>query len=208
MGRYAANTEVGSERSRAEIERTLTRYGATSFMYGWDQAGALVGFKAKDRLIRFKLPLPSREAFRYSPARHVVRTRQAQDAAYELAVRQRWRARAKSCTSGTARPGTSPAPRTATASPRIRNDTHRATVATARTVPRRATRFRPSPTRSRSWTACCTSTTTTRCSAPGTATDLASSPRRTGTGPAMGAGAGRGSVRRCRCHRPRIRPPW
>ena len=43
MGRYAANTEVGSERSRAEIERTLTRYGATSFMYGWDQAGALAG---------------------------------------------------------------------------------------------------------------------------------------------------------------------
>lgn len=92
MPRYAEKTEVGSEKSRAEIERTLTRYGATSFMYGWDQTGALVGFKARGRLIRFKLPLPSRDDFRLSPARRTVRTRQAQDAAYEQAVRQRWRA--------------------------------------------------------------------------------------------------------------------
>ena len=35
-GRYAAQTEVSSDRSRAEIERTLRKYGATAFAYGWE----------------------------------------------------------------------------------------------------------------------------------------------------------------------------
>jgi hypothetical protein len=34
MARYASNTDVPSDRSRAEIERTLVRYGADEFMYG------------------------------------------------------------------------------------------------------------------------------------------------------------------------------
>jgi len=38
---YAKDTAVTSDRSRSEIERTLTRYGATSFMYGWEQERAL-----------------------------------------------------------------------------------------------------------------------------------------------------------------------
>jgi hypothetical protein len=35
--KYAANTEVSAEKSRAEIETVLRRYGATGFMYGWDE---------------------------------------------------------------------------------------------------------------------------------------------------------------------------
>lgn len=31
-GRYATNTDVSSDRSRAEIESTLRRYGANGFM--------------------------------------------------------------------------------------------------------------------------------------------------------------------------------
>jgi len=34
-GKYAAKTEVPEHQSRTEIERTLTRYGATAFAYGW-----------------------------------------------------------------------------------------------------------------------------------------------------------------------------
>lgn len=34
MSRYAETTSVSSESSRGEIERTLSRYGASSFMYG------------------------------------------------------------------------------------------------------------------------------------------------------------------------------
>jgi hypothetical protein len=37
VSRYAENTSVSVESSRGEIERTLQRYGAASFAYGWDQ---------------------------------------------------------------------------------------------------------------------------------------------------------------------------
>lgn len=39
-GRYAQNTNVSSQDSLAEIERTVTRYGASAFSYGWDQTTA------------------------------------------------------------------------------------------------------------------------------------------------------------------------
>lgn len=93
MGRYAQNTEVGSDRSRAEIERTLQRYGASSFMYGWEGERAVVAFKAHGRLIRFVLPLPERTSreFTHTPTGR-PRAVTAQHEAYEQAVRQRWRA--------------------------------------------------------------------------------------------------------------------
>ena len=35
-GRYATDTRVSVERSKAEIEAILARYGADQFMYGWE----------------------------------------------------------------------------------------------------------------------------------------------------------------------------
>src|SRR5688500_2693571 len=60
MTRYAATTEVSSSRSRDEIERTLTRYGADQFLYGWQETSAVVGFRMHGRQIKFMLPLPDR----------------------------------------------------------------------------------------------------------------------------------------------------
>lgn len=54
---YAADTEVPVERSRSEIERVLMKYGATEFAYGLQAERAMVQFRAKDRVIRFTLPL-------------------------------------------------------------------------------------------------------------------------------------------------------
>lgn len=34
---YASDTSVPVDRSKAEIERILERYGASAFMYGWDK---------------------------------------------------------------------------------------------------------------------------------------------------------------------------
>lgn len=97
MGTYAADTSVSSEKSRAEIERTLARWGATQFMYGWDSgnpASAIIGFVIHDRHIRFMLTMPDRNAreFTHTPARGTQRTPTQQAEAYEQAVRQRWRA--------------------------------------------------------------------------------------------------------------------
>lgn len=98
MAKFAADTDVPAERSRAEIERTLTRYGATAFMYGWQDDKAVIGFKAHDRLLRFVLPMPDRKAREFTHTRHTNTWSQqelSQEAAekrYEQGVRQRWRA--------------------------------------------------------------------------------------------------------------------
>lgn len=92
-GKYAEGTTVTSERSRAEIERTLTRYGATTFTYGWEPGRAAVQFVMRGRQVRFILPLPDRDDtdFTRTPTGK-VRTSTAAEQAYEQSVRQRWRA--------------------------------------------------------------------------------------------------------------------
>lgn len=94
MTRYAENTQVSSSKSRQEIETTLERYGASAFMYGWEGTNAIVCFQARGRRVRFELPLPDRNAekFTVSPARRTKRSAEGAAAAYEQAVRQRWRA--------------------------------------------------------------------------------------------------------------------
>lgn len=94
MPRYAERTEVGSEQSRAEIERVLRRYGATQFAYGWNERGAVVGFVAHDRQVRFVLPLPDRNAreFTHTPVKGERRSPEGAEQEYERGVRQRWRA--------------------------------------------------------------------------------------------------------------------
>lgn len=94
MPSYAANTDVSVERSRAEIERTLARYGATSFAYGWNDTGAAVEFTMNNRRIRFTVALPNRNdrEFTHTPTRGTERTRKAAEEAWEQACRQKWRA--------------------------------------------------------------------------------------------------------------------
>jgi len=54
---YANKTSVAPEKSRAEIEKTLKRYGATGFAYGSQTGRAMIAFETKDRRIRFVLSL-------------------------------------------------------------------------------------------------------------------------------------------------------
>jgi hypothetical protein len=55
---YAERTTVSVDQTRAEIERTLKRYGATAFAYASETGRAAVMFEAHARPIRFDLPLP------------------------------------------------------------------------------------------------------------------------------------------------------
>jgi hypothetical protein len=93
MPKYAENTQVPSDRSRAEIERTLRRYGATAFAYGWQEGQAQVMFEMASRRIVFRLPMPdpASKDFMLTPTGR-DRSASAAEEAYEQAVRQRWRA--------------------------------------------------------------------------------------------------------------------
>lgn len=79
---YAKNTKVAIDKSRTEIEQTLTRYGATSFAYFNQASGAIVVFEMSDRRVRFDLPLDAPT----DGERESVRKRR------EQANRSRWRA--------------------------------------------------------------------------------------------------------------------
>jgi hypothetical protein len=78
MPRYAKTTQVSVERSKAEIERTLSKYGIEEFFYGTSPRGSGIAFKHNGRLIRMNVPTPPRDDFR---------TEQK----WKQAQRQRWR---------------------------------------------------------------------------------------------------------------------
>jgi hypothetical protein len=75
MARFAAQTRVGVDQTRVEIERTLARYGATAFGYITQQGRAIIAFEAAKRHIKITVPLPVGE-----------------DEKTKQQARQRWRA--------------------------------------------------------------------------------------------------------------------
>ncbi len=80
MAKYAARTTVSPERSKAELESILRRYGADQIMTGWSQDGLVfLAFRLKGRAIKFTHQLPQRRKF-------------GSESQYQQAVRQRWRA--------------------------------------------------------------------------------------------------------------------
>lgn len=91
MAKYAANTNVSSELSRIEIEKTLVRYGAENFAYAMAQGKAFIGFTMCGRQIKFILSLPTKDEFKKTPTGR-NRTENSQYEAWEQACRQRWRA--------------------------------------------------------------------------------------------------------------------
>ncbi len=60
--KYAEKTKVTSDKSKSDIERILQRYGASSFMYGWQDTKAIVAFQMHKRHIKFILPMPDRNS--------------------------------------------------------------------------------------------------------------------------------------------------
>ncbi len=97
MPRYAKETTVPVERSRAEIEETLRKYGASEFHSGWQQGRAMIAFRLGDLFIRFILPLPSSAEKRFTHKTdrygHTAKRTEIQAAKeWEQEIRQRWRA--------------------------------------------------------------------------------------------------------------------
>lgn len=93
-GDYAKGTKVNSAGSRAEIERTLTRFGCHEFAYMLGAHQAAVMFTYADRQVRFIMALPDRNErrFTHQPVRGLRLTAERSEAVYEQAVQERWRA--------------------------------------------------------------------------------------------------------------------
>lgn len=93
---YAETTSVPEDRSRAELEALLTKYGATQFGYAWDIVGeekiSQLVFRLAGHQVRVQLPLPTMgdPMITLSPAGKRRTEAQAQ-AAYAQENRRRWR---------------------------------------------------------------------------------------------------------------------
>lgn len=94
MAGYASNTKVSRSATGAEIERILTRFGAQKFATGWEQGVGFVTFVYARRTVTIRVPMPDRNhsAFTLTPATKRPRSATAAQAAYDAAVRARWRA--------------------------------------------------------------------------------------------------------------------
>jgi hypothetical protein len=93
--KFAEGTGVAADKTRLEIERVLTRYGAEQFMSGWKAGSSVLAFVVGGRQIRFILPLPAEEEFatRQAGARGtVVRTDAQRAEAHKSEINRRWRA--------------------------------------------------------------------------------------------------------------------
>jgi hypothetical protein len=98
---YAQDTTVPVERSKAEIERVLTKYQASQFVSGWDerQNKAMVQFEMRDRRIRIMVDTPTLDSFKMTKRRDswgTMRDRERTDAQMkgerEKELKRRWRA--------------------------------------------------------------------------------------------------------------------
>lgn len=100
MTGYAAGTNVSRTATHAEVERILTRFGASKFAAGWEQDHGFVTFVYAGkrvtvaRTVTIRVPMPDRNhsAFRLTPSTKRPRSATAAEAAYQQAVRARWRA--------------------------------------------------------------------------------------------------------------------
>lgn len=104
MKTYAESTTVSVERTRAEIEGLLMRYGAERFAYATEPGKAQLIFSIKGDhggpvLVRMTLPLPSKTEKRFTHGKprskyssfEPENTVEKQRSLWEQACRSRWR---------------------------------------------------------------------------------------------------------------------
>lgn len=91
---YATTTTVPVEKSQAEINRLVSRYGATGFGSYTESGRAMIVFQVRARRVMFvlDLPDPADRKFQFTPAHKFRLSPEKSRAAWEQACRSRWRA--------------------------------------------------------------------------------------------------------------------
>ncbi len=93
---YAADTSTPVEKTRAELESTLSKFGAEAFGYMTDSGRAAITFMAHGKRVRFILPLPNKHdrkfthGLRYGTERALRPEQSIQ--LWEQSCRSAWRA--------------------------------------------------------------------------------------------------------------------
>lgn len=91
MAQYASETKVSVAKSKMDIEKILSKYGADQFAYATDNNQAMIMFKLQNRQIKFVIKMPNLSEFKKT-ATGKDRAASVVNTEYEKACRQRWRA--------------------------------------------------------------------------------------------------------------------
>jgi hypothetical protein len=91
MSQYATTTGVSVDRSKAELENVLRRFGASQFAYMSCPTQSLIGFIIKGRRIEFTITLPNRDDFKHTPKQGYLRVDSDIEKHWEQACRTAWR---------------------------------------------------------------------------------------------------------------------
>jgi hypothetical protein len=95
---YAENTTVSVDKTRAELEQLLKRFGADAFGHMSDNKKAVILFRARGKSVRFLLPVPNPEDKQFTEFTRkgsyysTKRTAEAARKEWEQACRSSWRA--------------------------------------------------------------------------------------------------------------------
>lgn len=92
---FAADTSTSVEKTRAELETVIRKYGADAFAYATDENKAMIQFRASGKQVRFILPLPAQSEKRFTHQTYrswKPRTKEAALKEWEQACRSSWRA--------------------------------------------------------------------------------------------------------------------
>ena len=90
---YAEKTSVSSERTKAEIERMLERYGADQFVSGWERGNrSMIQFRADGRIVRFVVAMPDEQEFVEVRAWGSKSAQRRRAEMIDQETRRRWRA--------------------------------------------------------------------------------------------------------------------
>lgn len=92
MSSYAQGTEVSIIRSIGELDKLVTKHGATGFAYGRDDGTATtrVMFRIADRMVRFEVEKPGVQDFRRTPT-GLARSLDAATKLADAEEKRRWR---------------------------------------------------------------------------------------------------------------------
>ncbi len=90
---FATKTTVSVDKTKAEIEATLRRWGASGFMSAWEGENNVIAFKYKGLEARINLMMPDRnsKAITMTPTTMHYRSDADQEKVYAQAKRTRWR---------------------------------------------------------------------------------------------------------------------
>lgn len=95
MARYATGTDVGEERSRAELQFLLEKFGADQFGYAIDRTvnAAKIMFRYKVANFVFRLPLanPEDKRIKFTPGGKLRQDNQARQQLIAEENKRRWR---------------------------------------------------------------------------------------------------------------------